>query len=124
MILVDPLFNAEGLYHGQTAGHARHVGSRNGNLWCHMVSLENDMAELDAFAVHIGLKTRWRDLDHYDLTPGKRLLAIRAGAVEISKEQMTGITRWHRFGHARPAWVDDLVMTGQNPATTHQPTLL
>ena len=111
MIVVDPLFNAEGLYHGQKAGHARYVGAKNGNLWCHMVSTlpgEDGRRELDEMAVRIGLKTSWRDRDHYDLTPGKRIAAIRAGAREITKAQSVEITRWQRFGAPLPEWAHEM----------------
>jgi len=31
--------------------------------------------------VSIGLRMSWRDKDHYDLTPDKRALALKRGAV-------------------------------------------
>lgn len=104
-IYVDPIFTVnEAQYHGQSRAHAQYVGSRNGNAWCHMVSDVSD-DELDAFALHIGLKVRWRDHDHYDLTPGKRILAIRAGAKEIGPNELLAISRFDRQGRPRPPWL-------------------
>jgi Protein of unknown function (DUF4031) len=61
--------------------------------WCHMVS-DQDEAELHAFADRLGLKRAWAQLRpkasaaHYDLTPSKRLLAIRLGAVEVTDREL------------------------------------
>jgi hypothetical protein len=65
---------------------ARFVGTRTGHRWCHMWSDSKDGgAELDAMALRIGLKVRWRDGDHYDLVPGKRAAAIALGAQEATR---------------------------------------
>lgn len=62
--------------------------------WCHMMA-DTD-AELDAFAEKLGLKTAWKHGDHYDLSPPKRSLAVRWGAVEITRVQMVGIRQGRR----------------------------
>lgn len=59
--------------------------------WCHLFSDTSD-EELHALAGRIGLSRRWfqhpRDplqtRRHYDVTPRKRALAVKAGAVEIT----------------------------------------
>lgn len=67
---------------GQISPPAR----RYGNKWCHMWA--DTTAELDAFAMKMGLLHSWRQNDprlvHYDLIPSKRALAIYLGAVEAS----------------------------------------
>ena len=51
------------------------------------------LEELHAFAARLGLKRAWfqdrhgRGLSHYDVTEGKRRLAITLGAVEQSLKQ-------------------------------------
>ncbi len=60
---------------------------RNGSRWCHMWA--DDFTELHVMADKIGLKRSWfqispkRYMCHYDLVPSKRVLAVKAGAVEI-----------------------------------------
>jgi uncharacterized protein DUF4031 len=55
--------------------------------WCHMFS-DVSIAELDAFAVSIGMDTVWCQYNHgfvhYDVTEAKRLRAIHSGAVPIA----------------------------------------
>jgi Protein of unknown function (DUF4031) len=63
------------------------VGARNGHQWCHLWA-DTD-AELDAIASRIGLNIGWvqhsrRGLRHFDLTPSRRVLALRHGATEFS----------------------------------------
>lgn len=58
--------------------------------WSHLtVGPEDDIAELHAFALRIGLRRSWFQdkpwpLAHYDVTESKRQAAIRAGAVPIA----------------------------------------
>lgn len=63
---------------------ARAVGERNGNQWCRMWS--DDPDALHAMADRLDLKREWFQragrVPHYDLTPGKRAQAIKAGAKE------------------------------------------
>lgn len=79
VVYVDKLFFA-------VSKKARRVGERNGHQWCHMWS--EDVEALHVIAKKIGMKRAWFQdkpgFPHYDLTPGKRKLAVAAGAVEIS----------------------------------------
>lgn len=55
---------------------------------CHLFA--DTEGELDAFAPTIGLKPGWLQhrpgkLRHYDLSPTKRALAVRAGAVYLDR---------------------------------------
>src|SRR3990167_7657151 len=73
-IYVDDLYNAKG-----PRGHVR---------WCHMaVGWDEDLEELHNMAVMIGLHRGYFQDDpnhpHYDLTPSKRALAIRYGAIPL-----------------------------------------
>lgn len=56
---------------------------------CHMVG--DTREELDSFAVSIGLKLQWADtkgdLYHFDLTKSKRDLAVKKGAIELSRKE-------------------------------------
>lgn len=103
MIVVDVLFDGRAYYHGPYKEQARRVGARNGHLWCHMSST-GSLEELDTFAKRIGMRPAWRDGDHYDLTPGKRALAVKLGAVEITAEQAIELVRWKRYGADPPGW--------------------
>ncbi len=70
---------------------------RHGRTWCHMWTDNEDKEELHEFAESIGLKRTWFQehhiLDHYDLVPNKRKLALRMGAefksgMERAREQV------------------------------------
>lgn len=54
-------------------------------IMCHMIA-DTD-AELHAMADKIGVARRWHQGDHYDIALSKRVLAVAAGAVEISLRQ-------------------------------------
>lgn len=74
-------------YGDQVRGQAR----RYGTVWCHMTA--DSREELDAMAVRIGIKTRYRQhtgrpTEHYDLIPFKRQMAIGLGAIEQTSRQM------------------------------------
>lgn len=60
------------------------------NYSCHLFS-DNEQ-ELHLFASQIGLKREWfqnhNKLPHYDLTTGKRKLAIRFGAIEATRQMV------------------------------------
>lgn len=60
---------------------------------CHLVADLPD--ELHVFAAKIGLRERWFQkhsrLPHYDLTRGKRVLAVRHGAREISRKVLVSM---------------------------------
>ena len=56
---------------------------------CHMMA--DTIKELHEMARLIGLKKAWFQntrFPHYDLTPGKRFLAIREGAIEKSPMEL------------------------------------
>jgi hypothetical protein len=79
-ILVDPIFDCPG-----PRGHDR---------WSHMGSddhSEAGLAELHAMAARIGLRRTWFQNKpyhkHYDVTPSKRALAVKAGAIEVSQRE-------------------------------------
>lgn len=61
--------------------------------WCHMVS-DCSEEELHAFAARIGCKRAWAQLRpkasaaHYDLTPSRRALAVKLGAIEVSGREL------------------------------------
>ena len=63
-----------------------HRGRVIESTWCHLMA--DSVAELDAFAISIGMRTRWRQNKasgvHYDLTASRRRAAVAAGAQEIS----------------------------------------
>ncbi|MDP2665206.1 MAG: DUF4031 domain-containing protein [bacterium] len=56
---------------------------------CHLWG--DSTEELHAFAKHIGLRLSWFQnhdrLPHYDLTPNRRVIALRAGAYERSLKE-------------------------------------
>lgn len=102
MILVDELFDGRAYYHGPSAGQARSVGSRTGHMWCHMTSDTSEF-ELHDFALRLGLRRSWFDKDHYDLTPNKRVQAIRMGAQAVTVIELVqrGL-RKNKTGEATP----------------------
>lgn len=51
----------------------------------HMIADTDE--ELHAMAARIGISRRWYQGDHYDISLGKRALAVTAGAVEITWRQ-------------------------------------
>jgi hypothetical protein len=54
---------------------------------CHMFA--DSVGEIRQFAEKIGLKRSWLQFEraiHFDLTPSKRAEAVRAGAVELTRE--------------------------------------
>lgn len=61
--------------------------------WCHMmVGADDDLAELHAMADELGLKQLWFQdkpgFPHYDLTPTKRTLAIKLGAIPVDSTEL------------------------------------
>ena len=83
---------------------------RHESRWCHLMSDQLDPDELHAFATRIGLRRSWFQPgtrlgrpgehdpvgDHYDVTEGKRWVAIRAGAVEIDSDGLVALLRLRR----------------------------
>jgi hypothetical protein len=80
MIYVDEVFNWPGNIAPAGYKHRRH--------WCHMWCDPGDEKILHAIARKIGLREEWFQhnpiLDHYDLTPSKRELALHEGVQETS----------------------------------------
>ena len=54
-------------------------------VMCHMIA--DTEAELHAMADKIGVARRWHQGDHYDISLGRRALAVAAGAVQITWRQ-------------------------------------
>lgn len=52
-------------------------------VMCHMIA--DDESELHAMADRIGVARRWYQGDHYDISMGKRVLAVKAGAIEVTR---------------------------------------
>lgn len=80
-------------YHGTGAAQAKRVGERSGHQWCHLFTDAGNEAELHALAGRIGMKQSWFQGNHYDLTPSRRLRALREGAVEVDRRQAVRILR-------------------------------
>lgn len=84
--------------------------------WCHL--LADTEAELHAMADRIGLRRSWyqprpkASIPHYDLTPAKRKLAVRAGAVEMETLEIT--KRW-REKNPSGNWTTASTATGSSP---------
>lgn len=77
---------------------------KHGGAWCHLVA--DTVPELMAFARKIGLKGGWvqrggigKRIIHFDLTPGMRAKAVKAGAVELDS---IGIQKWVKKNHPLP----------------------
>lgn len=54
--------------------------------WAHLTDSEDDVDALHAFAARLGLKRSWFQngtRPHYDLTAGRRIDALRLGAVFV-----------------------------------------
>jgi hypothetical protein len=61
------------------------------------------LEELHAMALRIGLKRSWFQpsptLNHYDLVPSKRILALRNGAQEQTRRE--AVETWRRLRNVR-----------------------
>jgi uncharacterized protein DUF4031 len=61
---------------------------------CHLFA--DTLEELHAFAETIGMKRAWfqnGSAPHYDLTPGRREAAVKAGAVELTRATFREVYR-------------------------------
>lgn len=68
---------------------------------CHMfVDTTTDSEVLHEFAISIGLRRSWYQtnsiMPHYDLTPNKRVLALKKGAVELDRNDTANIIRKYK----------------------------
>lgn len=66
----------------------------------HMIADTED--ELHAFAARIGIARKWYQGNHYDISKGKRDLAIRLGARAISLRQLAAMAAMRRRGWLQP----------------------
>ena len=73
-------------------------------IMCHMIA--DSREEIDSMADRIGVARRWiqrpgERLEHYDISLGKRQLAIQHGAVEITQRELIKRVNSHgkRDGH-------------------------
>jgi hypothetical protein len=69
---------------------AEHVTSLRHKQWSHMISTVN-REELHEMADRLDLRRSWfqhKSFNHYDITPPKRTLAIKFGAVEVSSKEL------------------------------------
>lgn len=92
-VYVDDLVEYGADVYAPADRQAARVGARNGHRWCHLFADEPDAAELHTLAARIGLKRAWFQGDHYDLTPGRRAAAVRAGALEVDRRRAVAIWR-------------------------------
>jgi hypothetical protein len=85
-VYVDKLIR----YHQTASTEQGKLYFGNGKQSCHMSTDTDDLTELHELAAKIGLKRAWfqdhKTMPHYDLTPIKRALAIRAGAIAIEDQ--------------------------------------
>jgi hypothetical protein len=68
---------------------------------CHLIA--DTVEELHAFATRLGMKRAWfqpESTPHYDLTEGRRILAMRLGAVELDRLSLVRKLRELRSGPA------------------------
>jgi hypothetical protein len=63
----------------------------------HMIA--TSVTELHAMAVHIGVARHWYQGDHYDISLGKKELALAAGAVLITWRQASAMDGLRKRGH-------------------------
>jgi len=72
---------------------------------CHLYA--DTLDELHACARACGLRRCWfqnrRHFPHYDLTPGKRLLAVNAGALETDARHAVEFVRARRLAERKDA---------------------
>ena len=87
-VYVDPLMNRGWLVRGSETAN------------CHLFTDELDLSALHALAVKIGMKRAWfqdkAKAPHYDLTPGLRLAALEAGAMELGRREAVMVWRARR----------------------------
>ncbi|SNU00875.1 Predicted metal-dependent phosphohydrolase, HD superfamily [Ruaniaceae bacterium KH17] len=59
----------------------------HGTLWSHLIT-DTDLAELHAFAAHLGIPRRAFDLDHYDVPASLHETAVRLGAYPATSREL------------------------------------
>ncbi len=78
------------------------IWERHGRLWCHL--LGDDEQELHAFAAAIGCpRGRYQQrparpwVDHYDIDEQRRRLALRHGAIELTRREVCELIARKRY---------------------------
>lgn len=69
-------------------------GPRGHKKWCHLIA--DDLDELEKFARKLNLSIFWFQpfsFPHYDLTEGKRIQALKIGAIEITDNELVNLIR-------------------------------
>ena len=100
---------------------ARRRGLRS-TRWAHLTA--NSPEELHGFAAGIGLGRAWfQNADnvrwHYDVTPGRRAAALRAGAREIDRRGLADLMAARRAaGLIGSGWTDGQTLTLNNSTVT------
>jgi hypothetical protein len=94
---------------------------------CHLFA--DSTAELHAFALRLGMERAWfqignKGIPHYDLNAERRELAIRLGAVELTRRESVAKWRDLRAGLATPPRRARPVRSGMvQPEGVEPPTL-
>lgn len=100
-----------------------------GRLWAHLFS--TDLAELHAFAARLGLSRSWfqeppkASWPHYDVVEGRRMQALRLGAVAADRCTTLEIA-WTLQGALTPERIERLaarraLMQAPDPASSRAP---
>lgn len=96
-------------------------------IMCHMIA--DTTEELDAMAVSIGVKVKWRQYsgtakEHYDISLAMRAKAVKNGAKEITWRQ-TGLVCKSRLmaqcNKTPPALIEDILKDDPHPCGTPPP---
>ena len=74
-------------------------------VMCHMFA--DTIAELHAFAVHIGMKREWFQpfsFPHYDVSLSRREVAVQLGAIDVDRREGYRIRKRLRLN---PAFIEE-----------------
>lgn len=84
------------VYVDEIKDYGRNVAG-HGSKWCHLFADTTD--ELHQFAARLGLKRSWFqnrvNFPHYDLVPSKRNLAVKKGAIQVTRAEMINHMKKH-----------------------------
>lgn len=78
--------------------HTSPLGKFGRMKMSHMMA--DSLDELHAFAAKIGIKRRWFQGDHYDISKTRRALAVHLGAKEITMREMAAFRAFQRVKEA------------------------